>query len=137
MIRLNSRTLPVALLAFGATLWPATPASAEATHHVFRTEGQGVWLHTVPSVQDGLLVVLPEASEFVVQCWTTGDDVLGNSIWLYGSSALGTGYVTDYYVDTVWNTTADLEAQGIPNCSAVSSESDLPFGDNATGEVRQ
>jgi hypothetical protein len=86
-------------------------------HHIYRTGGDGVWLHTLPRISDGLIVVLPEGSEFIVECWEHGDDVNGNPVWLRGSSSLGSGYVTDYYVDTRWGTTDDLTAQGISSCS--------------------
>lgn len=106
-----------------AALSPVTPvpelaAQARAVHYIYRTDGDGAWLHSVPRVQDGLLVVLPEGSEFIVECWELGEGVNGNPVWLRGSSSLGSGYVTDYYIDTRWNTTADLTNQGIPPCSS-------------------
>ncbi|HSH18267.1 MAG TPA: hypothetical protein VK978_02695 [Candidatus Saccharimonadales bacterium] len=93
---------------------------------MFRTDGDGVWLHTVPSVQDGLIVVLPEGAQIDVICWTLGEDVLGNPVWLYGTSGNYTGYVTDYYVNTSWNTTGDLTAQGIPQCGTEAPGSAEP-----------
>lgn len=126
MIRHSVRLLLAAAVAVGASLGIAAPASAEVLHHVYRTDGEGVWLHTVPAIHDGSIDVLSEGAEFRVQCWTFGDDVLGNPVWLYGSSELGSGYVTDYYIDTAWNSTADLEAQGIPHCASPPIPSSPP-----------
>src|SRR4051794_18369369 len=80
-----------------ADLQPTSSVRADPPnpHHVFRTDGDGVWLHTVPSIHDGLIVVIPEGAQFDVICWTPGDDVSGNPVWLYGTSGAYTGYVTD------------------------------------------
>ncbi|GAA4969534.1 hypothetical protein [Kineococcus glutinatus] len=107
-------TLTLGTALTGVATAPA--AAADALHHVYRTDGDGVWLHSVPAVQDGLITVLPEGADFSVSCWTAGDVVNGNSVWLYGTSGGYTGYVTDYYVDTHWNSTQDLSDQGIPTC---------------------
>ncbi len=79
-------------------------------------------LHYGPGLQTEVIALMPEGSEFDVACWNTSDDVEGNPIWLHGIYQSPNGPVegdaTDYYVDTHWNTTADLTAQGIPECGS-------------------
>lgn len=123
----------LAVLATALTALPATAASADpagSLHHVYRTNGDGVWLHAAPVVNDQLLTVLPEATEFLATCWKAGETVNGNNIWLYGTSGQNSGYVTDYYIDTHWNTTADLDAQGIPACDAAPAPDPAPAPDS-------
>jgi hypothetical protein len=91
---------------------------------VYRTDGDGLWSHTAPALGSDLIALMPEGAQFDVDCWTTGDDVLGDPIWLYGSSEGHSGYAGDYYIDTEWNTTQDLTDQGIPPCGgAVTGDS--------------
>jgi hypothetical protein len=70
--------------------------------------------------------VLPEGVEFVPDCYTLSDDVLGNPVWLHGTSGSVSGWATDYYIDTHWNTLADLDAQGIPSCDATAAAAAAP-----------
>lgn len=116
LLRRYRRLLAVGLVAATLVGVSGTAAQADSEHHVYGTGSDGLWLHSVPSLPDGLIRVLPEGAPFVVQCWTEGPDVNGNPIWLYGSSGADTGYVADYYIDTEWNTTQDLVDQGLPKC---------------------
>jgi hypothetical protein len=105
----------VALLAAAAILIPSNVLAAQ-THHIYRTDGDGVWLHTTAGLEGPLITVIPEGAQFDVSCFEISDHVEGNPVWLYGTSAYGVGFVTDFYVDTTWNTTDDLLAQGIRAC---------------------
>lgn len=97
----------------------STQAVAEATvpHTVYRTGGDGVWLHESPGLNTPLKVVMPEGSQFNVDCFVPGQDAVnGNKLWLQGTYNGQTGAVTDYYISTKWNTTQDLVNQGIEEC---------------------
>jgi hypothetical protein len=63
---------------------------------------------------------MPEGARFNVDCWKNGEAVNGNPIWLYGNYNGTPGDVTDYYIDTRWNTLEDLTNQGIPQCGTAS-----------------
>jgi hypothetical protein len=100
----------------------ASPAVADGgLHHVYRTDGDGAWLHSQASLHNGLVRVLPEGSNFVPQCYSIADIVNGNPVWLYGSSGESVGFVSDFYVDTHWDTLTDLDAQGIVPCDEAPS----------------
>lgn len=116
----------VLLVASGAVVLHEEPVSPESTqtvaetlvpHTVYRTGGDGVWLHDSPGLNTPLKVVMPEGSQFNVDCFVTGgDNVNGNKLWLQGEYNGTPGAVTDYYVSTKWNTTQDLVNQGIEEC---------------------
>ena len=116
----------VLLVAGGAVVLQEEPSRAEGTQTVaetlvprtvYRTGGDGVWLHESPGLSTPLKVVMPEGAQFNVDCFVTGqDNVNGNRLWLQGSYNGQTGAVTDYYIDTHWNTTQDLVNQGIEEC---------------------
>jgi hypothetical protein len=127
-IRTRRIAIPTLTLALTLTtaVWPTIAGADPVVHHVYNTGGAGVWLHSTPTIQDGLLTVLPEAAEFDPQCWTESEAVNGNPLWLFGSSGSATGYVTDFYVDTHWNITDDLTAQGIPSCDEQASSPAAP-----------
>lgn len=96
----------------------AAPAAASTSHHINGTGGDGLWMHSVASLTDGLLGILPEGAEVQVSCFVQADSVFGNDVWLYVDSQQGAGFVSDFYVDTSWSTTDDLVAQGMPDCDA-------------------
>lgn len=103
----------------------AQPALASAEHHVYRTDGDGAWLHAdsdSPTIDSALITVMPEGASFSVECWKIGEAVYGNPVWLHGSYDDAVGDVTDYYIDTHWNTTEDLTNQGLPQCGTTSPE---------------
>jgi len=93
-------------------------ASAAVTHHVYRTAGQGVNVRSGPSPSASRQGWLPDGAPFTVTCWASGPAVLGDPVWLQGSGTAVNGWATDYYIDTHWNTTADLTSQGIPQCGS-------------------
>lgn len=93
-----------------------TPPNTVA-HHVYRTDGDGVWLHDGPGLHTPKEVIMPEGAEFDVQCFNPGGDLVnGNALWLTGLYNGRQGSTTDYYIDTHWKTTQDLKDQGIPEC---------------------
>ena len=95
-------------------------ATAAAMHHVYRTGGSGLYVHTGPSTSSAHVALIGEGAPFAVNCWTGGTDISGDSVWLQGSSGSVTGWVTDYYIDTHWRTVADFAAQGIPTCGSAA-----------------
>ncbi len=120
------RAITVALLAVLAILIPSN-VLADETHHIYRTDGYGVWLHATAELHGPLITVIPEGARFDVSCFEISDYVEGDPVWLYGTSDYGVGFVTDFYVDTTWNSTADLVAQGIPACGTQA-----PAGDSGS-----
>lgn len=115
------------LVASGKEATADTPPDTVA-HHVYRTDGDGVWLHDGPGLRTPKEVVMPEGAEFDVQCFNPGGDLVnGNALWLTGSYNGRQGSTADYYVDTHWKTTQDLKDQGIPECGQeAQQESDDP-----------
>lgn len=115
------------LVASGKEATADTPPNTVA-HHVYRTDGDGVWLHDNPGLHTPKEVVMPEGAEFDVRCFNPGGDpVNGNALWLTGFYDGRQGSTTDYYVDTHWKTTQDLKDQGIPECGQeAQQESDDP-----------
>lgn len=105
------------------TAHAVTVASVSVPHHVYRTGGDGVWLHNSPGIHTQLEVVMPEGAEFDISCWQTGDTVNGDGIWLDGSYNGHQGSVTDYYIDDHWHTTTDFATQGIPECGTATTVS--------------
>jgi hypothetical protein len=116
----------ILLVASGAVMLHEEPTHAEDTqtvaetlvpHTVYRTGGGSVWLHESPGLSTPLKVVMPEGSQFNVDCFVPGgDNVNGNRLWLQGEYKGTPGSVTDYYISTKWNTTQDLVNQGIEEC---------------------
>ncbi len=117
-----------AVLATGGLVASSKEATADTppntiAHHVYRTDGDGVWLHDGPGLYTPKEVVMPEGAEFDVQCFNPGGDpVNGNALWLTGLYNGRQGSTTDYYVDTHWKTTEDLKNQGIPECGQEQQE---------------
>ena len=131
----------VLLVASGAALLHEEPISTETTqtvaettvpHAVYRTGGDGVWLHDSPGLNTPLKVVMPEGAPFNVDCFVTGgDNVNGNRLWLQGDYNGTPGAVTDYYIDTKWNTTQDLVNQGIEECGTQAATAPAPEPEQA------
>lgn len=114
------------LVVVGGMALVAAPKVAVAeipVHHVYRTDGDGLIVHDNPGLHTTFVGLLADGDAFMPNCWVVSDDVSGNPIWLHGTSESLTGWVTDYYVDTHWNTKADLSAQGIPECGNTAEES--------------
>lgn len=97
-------------------------AETAVVRSVFRTGGDGVWLHDGPGIEAPAQVVIPEGGQFAIDCFTVGEAVSGNPVWLHGDYNGQVGDVTDYYVDTQWNTTQELVDQGIEECGSVQPE---------------
>ena len=110
---------------FGVAGYRAEPASAAVAHHVFRTcyppPGCGLWLHSSVGLAAPRIALMNDGDEFDVICWTFSDNVLGDPIWLEGVWRGRTGWASDYYIDTHWNTTQDLTNQGMPQCGGGGS----------------
>jgi hypothetical protein len=124
-----SRCLLVASLAMGAVatmeVAEAPSAAASVPHSVYRTGPDGLWLHAGPGIQTARITLMPDGAKFDATCWNISDDVNGDPAWLHGTYQSPEGPIegdaADYYVDTVWNTTDDLVAQGIPGCGSESA----------------
>ena len=120
------------LVASGAVVLHEEPSHAESTQTVaetlvprtvYRTGGDGVWLHESPGLNTPLKVVMPEGAQFNVDCFVAGGDTVnGNRLWLQGEYNGQVGAVTDYYIDTHWNTTQDLVNQGIEECGIAQAQ---------------
>jgi hypothetical protein len=83
----------------------ASPAAANtaAVQHVYNTGGEGLWLHPDSSdAHSAVSDLMPDGTEFDVDCHTTGTNIEGDNAWLHGTDmATGhTGYAADKYVDT-------------------------------------
>lgn len=107
-------------------LIPTTTSASAAQHQVYRTDGDGVWLHSHVSVSQGLQRVLPEGTSVDVHCWQLGEAVSRNPVWLRVDDGQGEGFVTDYFVNTHWQTPDDLTDQGIPNCGETPAVAPVP-----------
>ena len=122
---LRSRTAALTLI-LGAALVAAFPSAARAatlTQHVYGTGGIGLYLHpgapTLASATSPNLMA--DGTEFDVSCYAAGDDVLGDTIWDFGTNATTgeAGYAADYYIDTPvtqGQEAAQLAAMGVPAC---------------------
>jgi hypothetical protein len=92
-------------------------AASSVPHTVYRTGGDGVWLHASPGLETPRISTMPDGAQFNVDCFVPGQDLVnGNAVWLEGDYNGQRGAVTDYYIDTHWNTTQDLVNQGIEQC---------------------
>jgi hypothetical protein len=92
-------------------------AASSVPHTVYRTGGDGVWLHASPGLETPRISTMPDGAQFNVDCFVPGGDLVnGNAVWLEGDYNGIRGAVTDYYIDTHWNTTQDLVSQGIEQC---------------------
>lgn len=107
----------------------ATASADVIPKNVYRTGGDGLWLHQAAGLETPLLTVMPEGAQFDVSCFRIDDPVNGNPIWLEGSYNGQTGSAADYYIETHWNTTQDLVNQGIEECGVVSTPQTLQGGD--------
>jgi hypothetical protein len=112
-------------MAIGSMLMTSdSTAEADATviRHVYRTDGDGLWMHPdSPRLSSRLSVVVPEGAAIEVECFERGDMVGGGdtppeNVWLKSRYKQHEGYVADYFVDTHWRTTDELQQQGIPRC---------------------
>ena len=99
----------------------AGDASAATAHAVYRTGGSGLSLRTGPTTAASRITVMPDGATVSVNCWTLGPNVINDPVWLQVTYGSTNGWAADYYIDTHWRTTADLTAQGIPNCSSGGS----------------
>ena len=115
----------VLLPASGAAVFHEEPSKQHAIpvaesavpHAVYRTGGEGLWLHDGPGLEAPLMGTMPDGMQFNVDCFVLDDPVNGNPVWLEGTSADGRhGSASDYYIDTHWDTTQDLVNQGIEQC---------------------
>jgi hypothetical protein len=111
----------------------AAPAGT-VQHQVYRTDGDGLILHTEPGLQTPHLTVMPDGATFAVDCFVSSDVVSGNAIWLEGSYNGIHGAAADYYIDTHWNTTQDLVTQGIEQCGAADAAPQPIQGGSVQGE---
>lgn len=114
-------TASMLLLTLGLQLVASTPKTMAAVmHHVYRTcstgGGCGVYEHNQPSPNAARLGLMFDGDAFNVNCWVIGPTIINDPVWLQGVWNGQTGWVTDYFIDTRWNTTADLTNQGIPPC---------------------
>jgi len=121
-------------LAAGGVVAEATSAEADAVsiHHVYHTGTDGLWLHPdAPTIQGAKSEVMPEGSEFAIDCFSLGDDVQGDNVWQFGRDiATGRqGYAADFYLDTKvtkGNEASQLLSQGEPQCG--SEQQSTPTG---------
>jgi hypothetical protein len=104
----------------------ATPAVADTavTQQVYGTSDEGLYLHpSSPELSSPVSDLLPDGTNFDVNCWTNSAEVLGDTIWLHGTNeATGnTGYLSDAYINTPVTTDNEgpqLTAIGIPECGS-------------------
>lgn len=71
--------------------------------HVYNTGGEGLYLHpAAPGLNTATSELMPDTTEFDVDCFSVSDNVLGDVVWDHGTDATtgATGWVADYYVDT-------------------------------------
>lgn len=125
----------VLLAASGAAVFHEEPSKQHAIpvaesavpHAVYRTGGEGLWLHDGPGLEAPLMGTMPDGMQFNVDCFVLDDPVNGNPVWLEGTSADGRhGSASDYYIDTHWDTTQDLVNQGIEQCGTQEQPAPAP-----------
>ena len=125
----------VLALSGGATLLDTLPAAADVgVHHVYDTDGQGLWLHPgSPTLHSGVSDLMADGTEFDPACFRIGAYVDGDNVWQYGiNTATGNkGYAADKYIDTnvtEGNEVFQLEAQGEPECGTQQSSTESNGG---------
>ena len=138
-MRLINAVVSATLVAAGATgtvsLVSARSAAADVTlsrtsaplvQHVYRTGGQGLFLHaTGPGISTPRSALLRDGTEVRISCVASSDPVGGDAAWDFISvpTTGATGYVADYFVDTNIpdaNAVSDLNTLGVPTCGAAS-----------------
>jgi hypothetical protein len=126
-IRLPATIILTGLLVLSSANVAAADSGSVAVHHVYNTDGDGLYLHPdSPTIHSQLSDLMPEGGEFDITCWQLGDDVNGDSVWDYGTnpSTGHTGFAADFYLDTPvtqGNESAQLTALGIPQCGVLST----------------
>lgn len=126
-------SLAVSVLTGGSFAVDAlSPESAAAdttvVQQVYDTSGEGLYLHPgAPDVNAPVSDLLPDGTNFDVNCWTIGTNVLNDTIWLYGTNeATGNvGYLSDAYINTPVTTDNEgpqLTTLGIPECGPAPTD---------------
>lgn len=128
-----------AATATGAAADTPAQTTVAAVQHVYATGGEGLYFHPDAPTLDSSYYgyAMPDGTEFDVICWANGDNVLGDSVWEYGTDADtgDSGYAADYYIDTdvtQGDEGAQLAAQGVPQCSSDPS-ADQDSGQSSAG----
>jgi hypothetical protein len=119
-------------------------AAQTVPHHIYKTDGDGAWLHKGAGLKTPLIEVMPEGAQINVSCWQPGDTPKGtnNNIWLHGTyqspkKGLIEGDVTDNFVDTHWRVTGDLTNQGIKRCGTTATAPVSPPAPTASQSAAQ
>ena len=107
-------------------------AQADMVNQVYNTGGEGLWLHPdSPTVGSAKSEVMPDGTNFQISCWKVGSNVLGDTVWDYGTdqSTGAKGFAADYYINT--NTTQGNEGQqltnqGVPECDSQQKAPETP-----------
>ena len=116
--RTASRTMILMLAVAALTVSLAAPGLASKSVHPYRTDGQALNMRSGPGSNYDIVTTIPITAAFTAECHVSAQLVGGNPIWLRSVYGAARGWTADYYVDTRWNTTNELTAQGIPPCSS-------------------
>ena len=96
------------------TSGPPSNSGPPFNYNVTGTGGYGLNEHSGPSVGSAVVGNVPEGGSLSIMCQTSGDNVLGTSVW---DKLQNSSYVTDYYTTTP---TPFGFSANIPRCSSTS-----------------
>lgn len=119
--RFTRLLLGVALV--GSPLMGMMPAqAAPANIHISGTGGDGVLMHSEPTVGSTRTGWLGERASPDYTCFTYGDTVGNVNVWFLVTNAGGaTGYYPSYYDDSSYSSEAELTSRyGVPRCGNTS-----------------
>jgi hypothetical protein len=125
---MGAAALTMPLVIATGVVTTAGPADADGvwTQHVAGTGTDGLYVHTDAGLAAPTTVVLAENTELLVDCVGYADTVGGTDpAWLHIISPVD-GWVSDYYVDTMWSNDNTLPQQGLLECGGAPADDPAP-----------